>query len=73
MNAYHALEWLIVGAAVAASLFAVARRLVPRLRGKQAVTTSGGCSSCDSCGSCATPPAAAKPGEQPVHWHASSR
>jgi hypothetical protein len=68
MSAYHAVEWLIVAAAVGGSAWMLAKRLIPRLRSKNAAAGSGGCSSCDSCGSCSTPQPRA-PREQNVHWH----
>lgn len=71
MNTYHVIEILVVGGAVGFSLWNLAKRFVPQLRGANASGKAGGCSSCDSCGACSTPPPSAgkKPDEQPVHFH----
>ncbi|HEY9547195.1 MAG TPA: hypothetical protein VIR56_14380 [Solimonas sp.] len=72
MNTYHIIEILIVGGAVGFSVWNLAKRFVPQLRGRSAATrSSGGCSSCDSCGACSTPPPSAAKAEQPVHFHHS--
>lgn len=71
MNAYHVIEWLIVVAAVGGSAWMLAKRLIPKLRGRKAAANGGGCSSCDSCGSCGTPPPASEPRERSVHWHST--
>ncbi len=68
MSAYHLVETLIVGAAVAGSSYGALLRFAPGLLGRKTVKSAGGCSSCDSCGSCATP---TKPPEQTVQWHRS--
>lgn len=75
MSLYHAVELLVVGAAVGASAWALAVRLLPRLRRKRAGTGSGGCSSCDSCGNCGSSPReqAAPPPQQPIRFHPRDR
>jgi hypothetical protein len=68
MSLYHVVEILIVAAAVGASAWALAVRLVPRLRRRPA---GGNCSSCDSCGACgsSTREQAPAPAQQPIRFH----
>lgn len=73
MNAYHLLEIVIVGGAVAFSVWKIAQRLLPVLRRGKAAATSG-CSSCDSCGSCgpaSSSTSTQRRDEQAVEWHRS--
>lgn len=69
MIAYHIIEFAIVAGAVGFSLWNLAKRFLPQLRGKNAAGARGGCASCDSCGSCGTPSAPQPLKDHPIRFH----
>ncbi len=74
MSLYHAAEILIVSAAVGASAWALAVRLLPRLRrNRSAAGKDSGCSSCASCSGCGSQDKTPAPTQQPIRFQPRSR